>query len=187
MVCSLSVSATGIAAILMDFDLQVANTTSLELGDVCGDLYGERRGADNQPLTMHLFKNGAGLQKSEMDYFCRDVSFSTGSDEITYVFKFILAEGATSAVIVDLEMAELTNTALYDAEYNVAFGMAEPDWTKAEKIGLNQNYIVDDSNPFIWLRAKLSIKTEEIARIVDTSATWSFQFKFEGVAVNENS
>lgn len=184
MACSLSVSATGIVAILMNFNIQVANTTSIELSDVQGDLYGERYGADNQDLVMqHLFKNGSGVQEAEMNYFCKDVSFSPGSKEITYIFKFILAENAETGVMVMLNMAGVSNSLCYTDQYKVAYGQAEPDWETADDIKVDAKYIVDNQNPYFWLKASLKVNEDAYSRM-DTDGTWSFSFTFEGVKVN---
>ena len=184
MVCSLSVSATGIAAILLEFPIQVANTTSISVGDVQGDLYGERYGANNQDLVLqHLFKNGEGVQQAEMDYFCQDVSFSEGSKQIEYVFKFILAEGAENGVLIELTSADLTNKATYVANYSYGYGQKEPDWNTAEQVKAGATYVVENDNPYIWLRATLSVREDQVSRL-DTSATWSFTFTFTGVAVS---
>ena len=149
MVCSLSVSATGIAVIMMQFNLQVTNTTSIELGDIQGDLIGERYGADNQDLVMQpLFKNGVGIQEAEMNYFLRDVSFTQGSKQIKYLFKFILAEDADNGVLVNLTEAGITNSSLYTAEYKYAFTKREPeDWSKEKTMEVDTNYVVSDSRP----------------------------------------
>ena len=184
MVCSLSVSATGIAAILVEFPIQVANSTSIAVGDVQGDLYGERYGANNQDLVLqHLFKNGVGVQQAEMDYFCQDVSFSDGSKQIEYVFKFILAESAENGVLIELTNAGLTNQAAYVANYSYAYGQKEPDWKNAEPIKAGATYVVENERPYIWLRATLSVREDQVARL-DTSASWMFTFTFTGIAVS---
>lgn len=186
MVCSLSVSATGIVAILMEFPVQVANTTSIAVGEVQGDLYGRRKGGGDTDLSMlgfHLFKNGEGIQQSAMDYFCQDVSFSLGSKEIEYVFMFVLAEDATNGAMVELLEAGLSNNETYSASYKVGYGSTEPNWNTAEEIAIDKKYVVSEDSPRIWLNATLKIRPDQVARI-DTSATWSFKFEFSGLAVN---
>lgn len=181
MVCSLSVSGTGIAAILIEFPIKVASTTSLIVGDVCGDLYGERYGANNNDLKLkQLFKNGAGVQTAEMTEFCQDVSFSTGSHEIRYEFKFILSGSAESGALIELTQAELTNSATYIASYKYAYGQTRPDWGKAQEIKADTAYSVSNEQPYIWLLATLKVNEDNIQRL-DTSAVWSFTFSFSGI------
>lgn len=183
MVCSLSVSATGIIAIFMEFPVQVANTTSIVMGEVQGDLYGERFGADNQDLVMqHLFKSGSGEQQAEMNYFCRNVNFSSGSKQIEYVFKFILSEGAENGVLIKQTQSELTNNTAFTASYKVGYGKAEPKWETAEDLVFLKNYVVDGTNPYIWLRATLSVNEDAYLRI-SGEANWTFSFSFEGLQV----
>ena len=187
MVCSVSVSATGIVAILLDFPIAVANVATIEASSVQGDLYGERYGANNEELTrQHLFKNSQGVDTDAMDYFCRDVSFSTGSEKMEYVFKFILAEGATSATFVSLKNATITNELCYTQTYKVAYGQERPDWLAAENMQVGKTYVCDESRPYIWLYASLSINAGAYDRLV-TTASWGFQFFFEGVESQENA
>ena len=187
MVCSLSVSATGIAAIMMQFNIQVTNTTSIEMGDIKGDLYGERYGADNQDLVMqHLFKNGTGVQEAEMNYFCRDVNFSTDSNQIEYIFKFVLAENAGNGVLIQLTEADLTSPALFTDDYKIAYGKTEPDWNKQNNLVAGANYVVDNKNPYVWIRATLTINKDAYQRI-GTEAVWTFSLSFTGIQVNTES
>ena len=184
MVCSLSVSASGIAAILVQFPIQVSQTTTISVGDVQGDLWGERYGANNNDLVMqHLFKNGEGVQQAEMAYFCQDVSFSQESKQIEYLFKFVLAEDAKSGVLVELTNAGLTNPATYEATYLYAFGKEEPDWSTADAVKPETTYVVEEEEPYIWLRATLSVREDVVSRL-DTSAVWSFTFTFTGISVS---
>ena len=181
MVCSLSVSASGIAAILLDFPIQVASTTALAVGEIQGDLYGERYGANDQDLIMqHLFKNGEGPQEIEMNTYCEDVTFSKGSSEIVYVMKFILSSDAENGTLISLSNGSLTNSVTYEDTYQIAYGQAEPDWANASEMEPQKTYVVSQENPYIWLRAELSINKDAVARI-ETSATWTFSFYFEGV------
>ena len=186
MVCSLSVSATGIAVILLDVPISVENSKLIAISDVRGDLYGERYGANGQDLVLqHLFKNGSGVQESEMNYFCQDVSFSNGSKQIEYVFKFILAKDAESGVFVELTDGGLTNTAIYEAKYSYGYGKERPDWAKeGANLEPKTKYVVDNEHAIIWLRATLSLKPDRYERL-DTSAVWSFSFTFTGIAPAE--
>lgn len=187
MVCSLSVSATGIVAILLQFPVQVANTTSIALGDVQGDLYGERYGAGDTDLVLqHLYKNGVGVDTDTMNYFCRDVSFSADSRKIEYIFKFVLSGSAENGVLVALTDATLSNPVNYTATYQYAYGQPEPDWSTAEMCEYNKNMSVTQQTPYIWLKATLTVNQNVVQRVdlFDYSATWGFAFTFNGVQVS---
>lgn len=187
MVCSLSVSATGIVAILLQFPVQVANTTSIALGDVQGDLYGERYGAGDTDLVLqHLYKNGVGVDTDTMNYFCRDVSFSADSRKIEYIFKFVLSGSAENGVLVALTDATLSNSVNYTATYQYAYGQPEPDWSTAEICEYNKNMSVTQQTPYIWLKATLVVNQNVVQRVdlFDYSATWGFAFTFTGVQVS---
>lgn len=185
MVCSLSVSATGIIAIMLDFPIQVANTTSLSLGEVQGDLYGERYGANDQDLVLqHLYKNGVGVQEAEMNFFCQDVNFSSGSTKMEYIFKFILDGSAENGVLVSLTDGSLSNNVAYTATYLYGYGQQEPDWKDAPPMQVGLSHVVSQEQPYIWLKASLEINLDAIARI-DTDATWSFSYSFTGISVED--
>ena len=187
MVCSLSVSATGIVAVMMSFETQVANSTMLEIGNIQGNLYGQRIGAGNEDLDLWLlFKNGEGEQEANKERYCRDVNFSNGSNKMIYILKFALAENADSKVMVRMDQEGLTNHSLFTADYRVAFGQLEPeDWSAEETISVGDRYIVDDENPYIWLYASLSINENTTTRINSNGGKWLFSFSFTGLtAVN---
>ena len=184
MVCSLSVSATGITAILIQFPIQVSQTTTISVGDVQGDLWGERYGANDNDLVMqHLFKNGVGVQQAEMAYFCQDVSFSQESKQIEYIFKFVLANDAQNGVLIELTNAGLSNPATYIAKYSYAYGKEEPNWSTADDVKPETTYVVEEDDPYIWLRATLSVREDIVSRL-DSAAVWSFTFTFTGIAVS---
>jgi len=184
MVCSLSVSATGIIAILLDFPIQVANVNRLVLGDIQGDLYGSRVGANNinfdKEHYLHLYKNGEGVQEAEMNLFCQDVSFSAGSSKIEYVFKFVLSSEAENGVLIKLTDGSLTNNVTYTASYLYGYGQTEPDWSTANSMQVGINHVVSDERPYMWLRATLEINKGTVSRI-GTDATWSFSYTFTGI------
>ena len=188
MVCSLSVSATGIAAIMLDFPIQVANGTRLTLSEVQGDLWGRRIGANNfdfdKEHLMPLYKNGVGVQEAEMNLFCQNVSFSKGSKQIEYVFKFSLAESATNGVLVCLKEGTLSNNSIYEATYQYGYGKEEPDWNTAEHMEAGVLKAVEPTNPYIYLRAALKIVPGTISRM-GSGAVWSFSYEFSGVAIEE--
>lgn len=188
MICSLSVSATGIAAIMLEFPIQVANGTRLTIGEVQGDLWGRRKGANNfdfdEEHLMPLFKNGDGVQEAEMNLFCQDVSFSSGSRQIEYVFMFILAENATNGALVCLKEGTLTNQVNYRASYQYGFGKDEPDWASAKHMEAGVNIPVESGNRILYLRAVLDIIEGTVAR-VNTGAVWSFTYEFTGIYVQD--
>lgn len=186
MVCSLSVSAAGIVTIMLDFSTQVANTTRLTLGDVQGDLYGSRIGANNFDFDkehyLHLFKNGDGVQEAEMNLFCQDVSFSVGSTKIEYVFKFVLSSSADNGVLVKLEDGSLTNSVTYKQSYLYAYGQTEPNWATAENMQVGISHVVSEEQPYLWLKASLEMNKDVVQRI-GSDATWSFSYTFTGITV----
>lgn len=190
MVCSLSVSASGIAAIMLDFPIKVADSTSLVLGEVQGDLVGRRKGANNfdfdEDLTLVLFKNGEGVKSAEMDLFCQQASFSTNSTEIEYVMKFSLSQSATNGVLVKMTNGSLTNKANYEDSYKYSFGKDEPDWSTAPNMTVGESLVVTQEQPYLYLRASLVMHRETITRL-DGGATWSFSFDFTGIAVENTA
>ena len=189
MVCSLSVSATGIAAIMLDFQIKVADSTRLTLGDVQGDLVGRRKGANNfdfdEGLTLVLFKNGEGVKAAEMDLYCQDVSFSNGSNEIEYVLKFSLAQSATNGVLVTMTNGSLSNHVNYEDSYKYSYGKEEPtDWSTAPDMTVGQNLPLSnskDGEQYLYLRATLVRKTGTVVRL-EGDATWSFSYEFSGIS-----
>ena len=184
MVCSLSVSVAGIVTIMLDFPTQVANSTRLTLGDVQGDLYGSRMGANNfnfdKEHYLHLFKNGEGVQDTEMNLFCQNVSFSSGSTKIEYVFKFVLSSSADNGVLVKLENGSLSNSVTYTQQYLYGYGQTEPDWSVAQNMQVGVNHVVSREQPYIWLKASLELNKDVVSRI-GTDATWSFGYTFTGI------
>lgn len=182
MICSISVSATGILAILLDFPVNVSTSQIVAAGEVKGSLYGTRYGADNQNINpLLLYSSSVGLKQQDLDYFTENVSFSDHSQEIEYIFKFVLDQDATSGVIIKLTKAFLDNEQGYDHTYQFAYGMIEPeDWSTQEKIEINKSYVVDNTRPYLYLRASLKLDTSGYRR-VDVQATWSFTFFFEGI------
>lgn len=181
MVCSISVSASGIVAILTEFPISVSNKTTIAASMVEGSLLGERNGAGVMDLALWLFESDTGVKETEMDLFCENVSFAQNSKQIEYVLKFALDKDATNGVFVTLENAGLTNEDCYEASYKFGYGKERPDWSEAEDIKPNYKYVVDAENPYIWLRATLSIKSDAYSRVI-TEANWSFLFNFDGVA-----
>ena len=188
MICSLSVSATGIAAIMLEFPIQVANGTRLTIGEVQGDLWGRRKGANNfdfdEEHLMPLFKNGDGVQEAEMNLFCQDVSFSNDSKQIEYVFMFILAEDATNGALVCLREGTLTNQVNYTASYQYGFGKNEPNWETAKHMEAGTPVVVEAENRVLYLRAVLDVVQGTVSR-VNTGAVWSFTYEFTGLNVQE--
>lgn len=182
MVCSISVSATGIAVILLDFPISVANTTSIQASDIQGDLFGWRTGAGANDLTQqHLYKNGFGVQTDTMNYYLRDVNFAMDSKTIEYKLGFIVAEGATSATFITLDSATITNESLYEMTYKISYSTTEPDWNTAENMVIGKTYVADSENRFVWLKATLKIKNNTYERL-NTGATWSFAYTFSGAS-----
>ena len=190
MVCSLSVSATGIAAIMLDFPIKVAESTRLTLGEVQGDLVGRRKGANNfdydEELTLVLFKNGEGVKKAEMDLYCQNASFSNDSTEIEYVMKFSLAQAATNGVLVKMTYGSLTNHVNYEDYYQYSFGKEEPDWSSAPEMVAGESLVVSHDQPYLYLRAAIVMKQGTVARL-DGGAIWSFSYDFTGIAVESNA
>ena len=183
MVCSISVSATGIVAVLLEFPISVANTSRIVVGSVEGDLYGTRTGDNSGGYTGHIYKYGSGIDQTTLDYFCKDVSFNLGSNKIEYVFKFIQAADAEGATFITLTNTGMNNEVCYSTSYKVAHGVETPNWDQAENMTPNKVYIADTQNPYIWLKATISINSGAYQRL-DTSATWTFTYNFEGAVVS---
>ena len=183
MVCSLSVSATGIAAIIMEFPISVANSTIISMGEVQGDLYIMRRGTNAPNFNACVYENGVGIHEAELNYITQNVSFGTNSKEMTYTFYFCLSESAENGAKITLTDAVLTNTSTYTATYSYSYETEPKDWSTASAVTLNKPIMVDKTNDRVWLRAKLVVNNSAYSRI-DTNAIWSFNFNFEGVATS---
>lgn len=182
MICSVSVSAAGIAAVMLEFPISVSNTSVLAAADISGNLYGQRFGADDYDTpVMHLYKSGTGIDQEKMTEFTEDVNFSSESKQIDYIFKFILDSDAESGVIVKLTKGMVTDALGYENEYKIAYGKEEPNWSEAEDITVNRSYVIDSNNAYVWLKASLKT-TNSVYQRLDGSATWTFVFSFEGIA-----